>query len=172
VDIELRKKLIKKYSLRFFQDLDKGVFNKKIVEYYQKKYNSPMHLVVSVQHKSQELRPIEIDEEIHNIKGVKIGAYYYSCWIQKKLKAIFGPEFFPAPNRSMREHKKVNVSKNGLKTNRHPVTAYEGKCFVCNKKYKVNIQNHPANLCACLKCAPNGVGFESYSVRHGLSSAA
>jgi hypothetical protein len=159
---QTKRKLIKKYGMKIFIDLDNTIIKKEYVKYYRDNYSMSYHLCTLAQLVSGEKRLVDIDEELQENLSINVPDKYFSGYMGSKFRRIFGKDIIPKPllkNRINRKEKKKTRKKTGNSV------LYKSQCLKCLKKYEVDIKKHPANLCGCLKCYPNGIGFQKTTTR-------
>lgn len=158
-------KLELKYGINVFEQIDSEIRNGAISEYFKTHYGKPYSLVTLAQVISKKKRPVEINELLETILGTRRNAYFTSVTLPK-LRMLFPEEKFPVrlnkarPSMIKSRHGTYIRIKSRHKPKNPKGELYSGTCIECLSAYKCDIEKNPANLCVCLKCAPNGVVYQ------------
>ena len=143
--------------------LDSQMIKKKIPEYFREKYGMSYHSAATLLFigdfpgESSRLA-VEIVEEINRIQDVSVSKVFFSTVTKVAIIRHYPGFDWPVKPHIIRPEA-FRPAFGGGRPRKYSSAIHTGFCVSCGDTFKICPVEHPANLCACLKCAPNGVGY-------------
>lgn len=140
--------------------------NKQIVCYFRKTYGYGYHTSVALLrtgtmpgHEKKIIK--EIVAEINENLGLNKGFSFVSGTVSYNISKFFKIDFSRLPYlKKYGSEKKISVQNADIRKGyADAIDNKDATCIECYDRFKTDRINHPANLCVCTKCAPNGVGY-------------
>ena len=142
--------------------LDSRMRNQLIPAYFNDKYEMSYHSTAALLYIGEypgivRKMSIEITEEVQLIPGCKVSKEYFPAVTFPNIKMNYPKLTWLKIAHKIRPGKFKPSFNGGRPSKRGVVKMHEGICMYCSKAFEVNALEHPANLCVCLKCCPNGI---------------
>lgn len=154
--------------------LDKKIKDKKIPAYFRETYGMSYHSASILLYLGEfpgieKKLGCEITEEINRIQGCHQSKVYFTTVTLYSIKLYYPELTWPEYVHRIRPEKFKPAYGGGRpKKNAIIGSTHRGICMNCSDSFEVDIYDHPTNLCGCLKCYPDGIGFSPSTTRQEL----